>query len=434
MTYRRFKGGAFGSLSIQQGAHVDTTLALITSLATMALAVAEAESAQARPPAVAPSTPASDSELPSSDPDPAEGSRWIGCDCDSVFVATTIEVVWRQEAEALQRDAEACREGIRKTLEEIAAWLEDAGRLRPAMPREKSDAIMQSLMQGSQGIAQGIQGVGQALVELSTGLEAPHSTFPDPIREVLQGLARRDRAALRASMTSTVLEPSGSGRVVGSAQPQRVTSVKEATVAMERSSVELGAREQVLDRLVAELTAISVQGADLWGWSQAVGIERIPSISGSGDVEPIESTSERRQWELESALRYTCAMETYIRQVPEWFARTGVGDPWMALVETALPSPLASKRRGFPDLRATFLDRLGSAGALRAETQIRTIQGNARKRVGRWLETQIQGIGAVDDPALSARWTCLSEFAGLLQEGKPLPKAAVEEPREDVAP
>ena len=94
-------GGMFEIRSARQPKRFGSTLALITIAATTRLSAAEAEAAQARPPAVAPSTLASDSELPSSDPDPAEGSRWIGCDCDSVFVATTIEVVWRQEAEAL---------------------------------------------------------------------------------------------------------------------------------------------------------------------------------------------------------------------------------------------------------------------------------------------------------------------------------------------
>ena len=156
-----------------------------------------------------------------------------------------------------------------------------------------------------------------------------------------------------------------------------------------------------------------------------------PVLKKAGDLAGIQR--ERMEY-LNRLLKFTCVIGRYLDVVPALLRKTGIGPPWPELLETALPSPLASKRRGFPDLRATFLDRLGSDGALRAKTQIRTIQENARKRVGRWLETQIQGIGAVDDPALSARWTCLSEFAGLLQEGKPLPKAAVEEPREDVAP
>jgi hypothetical protein len=429
---RRFvTDGVSGGCSILRSAHFGAMLALLVAVS---LAAAAAAGDQARPPVMSPPASGSDpeSEPLSNDRDAAEGLRWIGCDCDSVFLATTIEIPWRSEAEALQRAAIECREAARETREQVNSWFSSAKRIRPSLPKKETDEVLRLLRRGSQEASKSSRGCEPMMAALASRLEAPHSSIPDPIRDALQRLARRDRSALQRSIAWVVFEPGGGGRVVGAAQPPRATSVKEAMAAMERSAEELLRREQMLDRLVGELTAIAVDGTELWGWSQAVGLERIPGVSGA--VGSIGSASETRQWELESMLRYTCAMEAYVGQVPEWFARTGVGDLWMALVESALPSPVASKRRGFPDLRETFLDRLGSDGRLRAETQVRTIQENARKRIGRWLEGEMQRYGAIDDPALSARWTCLREFAGLLQEGKPLPKAPAEAPQKGVMP
>lgn len=403
----------------------------------------EINGSQARPPQQPlPGVPAIDDSADGAETERPD-TRVVKCDCDSVFTSTEFEVPWRSEVESMLVAAvelQGAFDSVARQSDEWAELWDEASefdkRIGDLVRRGNSEVVDEAARRRNQvrlrlesewrAIWSGVGEIQRDLPILASRLEAPHSAIPEPFREAMQQSAVRDRAILRSSVGA------GMG-VVGRLSPvEDVEDLDEALLRMKVLRSDVSRAVAVIGRLVRELNAVSVEGAELWGWTQVIGTERIPRTSGDGNARNVAIGD--RYAELDSMLRYTCAMEAFVQQVPTWFKKTGPRDPWMSLVESALPSSVSSTRRGFPNLRTTFLDRLVDEDGLRSGTQVRTIQENARKRVGRWLEGEMQRYGAIDDPALSARWTCLREFAGLLQEGKPLPKAPAKAPQKEVAP
>lgn len=355
-----------------------------------------------RPPAPRATGPATD-QTEDHDEVPGDArARFVACDCRSILRREEVGVPWRGEIESLRDEAKACLEVMKDIQRRMVDWIFDANRL----PDEKHlrAVALEVLLIGSEEIADAVAGLQARLEGLSDRLEAPGVDLPGAIREAIAAAARSSPPGLSAI-------------TAGGIQPARAEPAPERAEVAGLLAVLLDA-EPRLQAHVDRLEKIAKDGIEIWTWSQHLATRKVPEIPEGQALDA--AAMDARRDALAAWLRFCCAIDAFLAGAPGHLRRTGLEAPWRQLVEAAIPSTLATTRSGMPDLRESFLDKLVDDGSIRPDRQVASIQANARKRLGRWIERMIEPVDPLGDPDLVAMRTCLLQLAALLREGRSL--------------